>query len=115
MWLVFVNLYISEYVVHETGKSRCCLGTDNANTSDEGAVHRPLNEAKDMFNTTSGLGFQSIVLLLLVCQGMITVAFFSDDWNHAALSDHIILADIAGIKTQLLSFVFFFYERFYDV
>ena len=115
MWLVFVNLYISEYVVHETCKSCGCLCSDNANTSDEGAVHRPLDEAKDMFYSASGLGFQTIVLLLLVCQGMVTVAFFTDDWNHAALSDHIILADIAGIKTQLLAFVFFFYERFYDV
>jgi len=32
-------LHISEYVVHETGESRGSLGTDDADASDEGAVH----------------------------------------------------------------------------
>ena len=45
--LVFVDLHISEYVVYETGESRGCLGTDDADASDKVAVHGTLDEAED--------------------------------------------------------------------
>ena len=75
MRLVFVDLHISEYVVYETGESRGGLGTDNTDASDEGAVHCTLDEAEDMLHAASGLGLLAVILLLLICQRMVTMPF----------------------------------------
>ena len=112
--LVFVDLHISEYVVYETGESRGCLGTDDADASDKGAVHGTLDEAEDMLHAASGLGLLAVILLLPVCQRMVTMPFLADDGYHATLPDHIVLGFIAGIKIQRLSVVLFLNERIYD-
>ena len=115
MRLVFVDLHISEYVVYETGESRGGLGTDNADASDEGAVHGTLDEAEDMLHAASGLGLLPVILLLLICQRMVTMPFLADDGYHATLPDHIVLGFIAGIEIQRLSVVLFLNERLYDI
>jgi len=96
-------LHISEYVVYETGESRGSLGTDDADTADERAVHGALDEAEDVLHTASGLGLLAVALLLLVCQRMVTMAFLTDDRSHSALPDHIVLRLVACIKIQLLA------------
>ena len=42
---------------------------------------------------------------------MILVSFLADDVYHAALLDYIFLADISGIKLEVLPLVFFINER----
>ena len=108
-------MHISEYVVYETGESRGSLGTDDADASDEGAVHGTLDEAEDMLHAASNLGLLAVILLLLVCQRMVTMPFLADDGYHATLPDHIVLGFIAGIEIQRLSVVFFLNERLYDI
>ena len=115
MRLVFVDLHISKYVVHETGESRGSLGTDDADASDEGAVHGTLDEAEDMLHAASDLGLLAVILLLLVCQRMVAMAFLADDGYHAPLPDHIVLGFISGIEIQRLSVVLFLNERIYDI
>ena len=46
---------------------------------------------------------------------MIPVALLADNRLHAALRDDILLADIAGIKPQILPFVFLLYKRLDDI
>ena len=84
--LVFVDLHISEYVVYETGESRGSLGADDADASDEGIVHGTLDEAEDMLHAASGLGLLAVILLLPVCQRMVTMPFLADDGYHARQS-----------------------------
>ena len=113
--MVFVDLHISEYVVYETGESRGSLGTDDTNASYEEAVHSTLDEAEDMLHAASNLGFLAVILLLLVCQRMVTIPFLADDGYHATLHDHIVLGFIANIEIQRLSVVLFLNERTYDI
>ena len=115
MRLVFVDLHISENVVYKTGESRGSLGTDDADASDKGVVHGTLDEAEDMLHAASNLGLLAVILLLPVCQRMVTMPFLADDGYHATLPDHIVLGFIAGIEIQRLSVVLFLNERFYDI
>lgn len=46
---------------------------------------------------------------------MVPVTLLADDGIHAAFGDHVLLADIACIKPQVLSLVLFLYKRRYDV
>ena len=68
-------MHISEYVVYETGESRGSLGTDDADASDEGAVHGTIDEAEDMLHAASNLGLPAVTLLLVVCQRMVAMPF----------------------------------------
>jgi len=68
-----------------------------------------------VLHAASGPGLLTVVLLLLVCQRMVAMAFLTDDRSHTTLPDHIVLGFIAGIEIQRLSVVLFLNERLYDI
>ena len=90
LWLVFVDLYISEHVVHKTGESERGLGPDHSNASDERSVHRSFDEIEDMFNATPNFRLGSVVCLLLVCQRLVSIALLTDDRIHAGFRNDIL-------------------------
>ena len=53
LWLLFVDLYISEHVVNKAGKCERGFGPDNPNASDKRPMHCSFNETKDVFNAAS--------------------------------------------------------------
>jgi len=96
--LVFVDLYISEYVVHKTGESRCGLGPDKSDGSYERAFHGSLDKSKDVLHAAFDLGLLAVALLLLLSKRMIAVAFLADDRYHSVLDDQIILRLISSVE-----------------
>lgn len=55
------------------------------------------------------------VVLLLIGQGMVPVAFLADYWGHSALHDHILLSGISGIEPEVLSLVLLINEWLDDI
>lgn len=77
------DLYISEYVIDEVGQSIGCLGSHHSDAADKRAVHRSLNEAEDVLNAASVLELDTVVLLLLVRQRIVTMSFLANDGIHS--------------------------------
>ena len=90
LWLVFVDLYISEHVVGKAGKCERGFGPDYPNTSDERPMHCSFNETKDVFNAASDFKFGSVVRLLLVCQRFVSITLLTDDRIHSGFCNDIL-------------------------
>ena len=91
LWLININLYISEYVIDEVGQSIGCFSSHHSDAADKRSVHGALNEAEDVLNAASILGLDAIVLLLLVSQRIVTMSFLTNDRIHPTSSYDIIL------------------------
>ena len=109
------DLYISEYVIDEVGQSIGCFGSHHSDAADKRTVHRTLNEAEDVLNAASDLGFDAVVLLLFVDQRLVAMTFLADDGIHSFLPDNVVLGFIAGIKKEVLSFNLLLYKRLDDI
>jgi len=96
--LVFIDLYIFEFVVYETDESRYSLGTDDYDAADKRTVHETLDETEDVLHTTSCLGLWVVVQLLIVGKKMISIVFLTDNRNHTTFLDYIVLWPITCIR-----------------
>lgn len=64
-----------------------------------------------MFHSASRFGLDTVVLLLFICQRMITMPLFTNYGVHATFSYNIFLCLIASVQIQVLSFVRILNER----
>ena len=55
--LVYVDLYISEYVIDEVGQSIGCFGSYHSDAANKWAVHGSLYESEDVSSGNQPLGW----------------------------------------------------------
>ena len=115
MWLIQVDLHISENVVDEVRKGVCGFCTHHPYAADKRAVHCPFNESEDVFYPASRPGLETVVSLLVICQRVVAMTFLADDRIHATFFHDVFLCLISCIQVQVLSLVFILNEGLDDI